>query len=80
MARDKITTKSLGRNFVDIPQEFVSEETTRTKTDFKAEMHSGGVRGYIIRYRKGVDGHCQLICLNPDLAVTSVVGQIYHSD
>ena len=61
MGKEKITTKSLGRDFVDIPQEFVLEETARTKTVFKAEMHSGGIRGHIIRYRKVADGCCQEI-------------------
>lgn len=51
-----ITTKSLGRDFLDIPREFVLEDTKRTRTVFKAEMHSGGVRGRVIRYRKNVDG------------------------
>ena len=35
MGKERITTKSLGRDFVDIPQEFVLEETARTKTVFK---------------------------------------------
>lgn len=61
MGKERITTKSLGRDFVDIPQEFVLEETARTKTVFKAEMHSKGIRGHIIRYRKDADGCCQEI-------------------
>lgn len=59
MDKKTITTKSLSYDFVDIPQEFVLEETKRTKTVFKAEMHSGGVRGRVIRYRKDADGSCK---------------------
>ena len=61
MDKKTITTKSLSYDFVDIPQEFVLEETKRTKTVFKAEMHSGGVRGRVIRYRKNTDGSCEEI-------------------
>lgn len=59
MGNEKITTKSRGYDFVDIPQEFILEETKRTRTVFKAEMHSGGVRGRIIRYRKNPNGSCE---------------------
>lgn len=61
MDKNTITTKSLSYDFVDIPQEFVLEETKRTRTVFKAEMHSGGVRGRVIRYRKDADGNCEEI-------------------
>ena len=61
MDNKTITTKSLGRDFLDIPQEFVLEDTKRTRTVFKAEMHSGGVRGRIIRYRKNADDNCEEI-------------------
>lgn len=59
MGKDIITTKSVGYQFVDIPQEFVLDETARTKTVFKAEMHAGGVRGHVIRYRKNANGICE---------------------
>lgn len=58
MDKDKISTKSLGRNFVDVPQEFILEDKPKTRTVFKAEMHSGGVRGHIIRYKKNSNGSC----------------------
>lgn len=35
MDKEIITTKSLGYDFVDIPQEFVLEETKCTRTVFK---------------------------------------------
>lgn len=61
MDKKIITTKSLGHDFLDIPQEFVLEDTKRTRTVFKAQMHSGGVRGRVIRYRKDADGSCKEI-------------------
>jgi len=59
MGKEIITTKSVGYQFVDIPQEFVLDETARTKTVFKAEMHAGGVRGHVMRYRKNANGICE---------------------
>ena len=61
MGNEKITTKRLTYNFADIPNEFVLDETSRTRTVFKAEIHSGGVRGHILRYRKNTDGSCREI-------------------
>ena len=63
MGKDIITTKSVGYQFVDIPQEFVLDKTARTKTVFKAEMHAGGVRGHVIRYRKNAKRFIDRICL-----------------
>ena len=54
---DIITTESKGANFVEVKDEFVLDETERTRTVFKAAMHSGGIRGDIIRYRKSLTGH-----------------------
>lgn len=61
MDNEIITTQSVARNFVEVPQEFVLDDTPRTRTVFKAEMHSGGIRGHIIRYKKGADGACEEI-------------------
>ncbi len=49
---ETITTQSRGYGFVEVNQEFFLDETPRTKTVFKAAMHSGGIRGDIIRYRE----------------------------
>ena len=56
---DTITTQSKGSNFVEVKDEFVLDETERTRTVFKAAMHSGGIRRDIIRYRKNSDGTCE---------------------
>jgi len=61
MENEIITTSSIGREFIEINQEFVLNETPRTKTVFKAEMHPGGVRGWLIRYRKDAKGNCEEI-------------------
>lgn len=61
MDNEIITTQSIARNFVEVSQEFVLDETPRTKTVFKAEMHLGGIRGHIIRYKKNASGTCEEI-------------------
>jgi hypothetical protein len=61
MENEIITTQSVGRGFVEVNQEFLLEETMRTKTVFKAEMHSGGIRGWLIRYKKSTNGDCDNI-------------------
>jgi hypothetical protein len=61
MENEIITTQSVGRGFVEVTQEFVLEDKPRTKTVFKAEMHSGGIRGWIIRYKKSDSGNCEEI-------------------
>lgn len=61
MENEIITTQSIARNFVEVSQEFILDDTPRTRTVFKAEMHSGGIRGHIIRYRKRSDGSCEEI-------------------
>lgn len=53
---DTITTHSRGNRYVEVEEEFVLDETPRTRTVFKAAMHSDGIRGDIIRYRKNEDG------------------------
>ncbi len=62
---DTITTQSRGNGFVEVNQEFLLDETPRTKTVFKAAMHPGGIRGDIIRYRKDPSGNCEeLVTVN----------------
>ncbi len=56
---DTITTERKGADFIEVKDEFVLNETKRTRTVFKAAMHSGGIRGDIIRYRKKPDGTCE---------------------
>lgn len=58
---DVITTQSRGNHFVEVEQEFILEDTPRTRTVFKAAMHPGGIRGDIIRYRKDGNGTCDEI-------------------
>lgn len=53
---ETITTRSVGRGFVEVEEAFVLEETPQTKTVFKAQLHAGGIRGQIIRYKKGSSG------------------------
>ena len=57
---DYIKIKSVGKDFVDAG-EYVLEDTPRTRIVFKAQMHSGGVRGDLIRYRKDSNGSAQEI-------------------
>lgn len=53
---ETITTQSRGNGFVEVNQEFLLDETPRTKTVFKVAMHLGGIRVDIIRYRKDAKG------------------------
>lgn len=39
---DTITTESKGTDFVEVKDEFILDETERTRTVFKAAMHPGG--------------------------------------
>lgn len=55
---ETITTQSRGNEFVEV-NEFLLDETPKTKTVFKAAMHSGGIRGDIIRFRKDASGNCE---------------------
>jgi hypothetical protein len=53
---DNITTHTVGKGFAEIEEDFVLDETTRTKLIFKAQIHPGGIRGRIVRCRKNNDG------------------------
>lgn len=53
---DTITTKTVGAGFAEI-EEFVLAETPQTVLVFKPQMHEGGIRGSIIRYKKGRNGN-----------------------
>lgn len=57
MQDETITTRSVGRGIADVQQDFVLDNTARTKTVFRAQIHGGGFRGQIIRYRKDVNGN-----------------------
>ena len=46
-----IKTKSLGKEYAEV-QEITLDETPKTRTVFKPYIHSGGVRGEIVRYKK----------------------------
>lgn len=62
---EKITTQSKANGFVEVNPEFLLDETPKTKTVFKAAMHSGGIRGDIIRYRKADNGNYEeLVSVN----------------
>lgn len=56
MPDETITTRSVGRGFAEIQEDFVLDDTARTKTVFQAQIHNGGFRGQIIRYRKDANG------------------------
>jgi hypothetical protein len=58
MDNEVITTKSIARGIVDIEEEFILEETPRTRTVFKAQIHDRGIRGDIYRYKKDNHGNC----------------------
>lgn len=49
---DQITTRSVGRGIANIEEDFVLEETSMTRLIFRAQIHSGGIRGKIIRMRR----------------------------
>ncbi len=59
MPDNTITTRSIGNGIADIQQDFVLHDTPRTKTVFRAQIHGGGFRGQIIRFRKDADGDPQ---------------------
>lgn len=58
---EKITTQSKSANFVEIEQELLLEDTPTTRIIFKPAMHSDGIRGDIIRYKKDSDGNIKSI-------------------
>jgi hypothetical protein len=53
--RDSIHTHSVGRGFV-VSDDVVLNETARTRTVFRPALHGGGVRGHLIRQKRGADG------------------------
>ncbi len=53
---ETITTRTVGAGFAEIG-EFVLAETPQTVVVFKPQMHEGGVRGSIIRYKKDRNGN-----------------------
>lgn len=53
---DTITTRTVGAGFAHA-QEFVLTETPETAIVFKPQMHEGGIRGSIIRYKKDKNGN-----------------------
>ncbi|MCA9346926.1 DUF4263 domain-containing protein [Candidatus Saccharibacteria bacterium] len=73
MPDETITTRSVGRGFAEIQEDFVLDETTRTKTVFQAQIHSGGFRGQVIRYRKDANG-------NPEETVPVNFNQLYENE
>lgn len=59
MPDETITTRSVGRGFAEVEEDFVLDDTPRTKTVFRAQIHRGGFRGQIIRYRKDANGNSE---------------------
>jgi hypothetical protein len=52
---DSIHTHSVGRGFV-VSDDVVLSESPRTRTVFRPALHGGGVRGHVIRQKRGDDG------------------------
>jgi hypothetical protein len=52
---DSIHTHSVGRGFV-VSDDVVLSESPRTRTVFRPALHGGGVRGHLIRQKRGADG------------------------
>lgn len=73
MPQETITTRSVGRGFAEIQEDFVLDDTARTKTVFQAQIHDGGFRGQIIRYRKGVNG-------DPEVVVPVNFNQLHENE
>lgn len=53
---DTITTRTVGARFAET-DEFILTETPNTAIVFKPQIHEGGVRGSIIRYKKDRNGN-----------------------
>ena len=49
---DIITTTSIGHNMVEIKEDFILDEKPMSRLVFRAQMHSNGIRGQIIRQRR----------------------------
>lgn len=47
-----ISTKSIGRGFVDIKEDFILIEEPMSRIVFQAQIHSKGIRGHVIRQRR----------------------------
>ena len=47
-----ITTRSIASNMVDIEEDFILDEKPMARLVFHAQLHSGGIRGRIIRQRR----------------------------
>ena len=52
---DKITTTSVSNGFLKV-NEFILSDTPQTQIVFQPELHQGGVRGKIIRFKKSKNG------------------------
>ena len=57
---DTITTTTLGAGFAET-NEYVLFETATTALVFKAQIHDGGIRGSLIRYKKDRNGNREQI-------------------
>jgi hypothetical protein len=55
MDHDRIETHSLARDFVEA-NDVVLGSTPTTRTVFRPQLHRGGVRGFIVRQKRGADG------------------------
>ncbi len=51
-----IITKTVNRGFAEVENDFILHEELRTRIIFRAQIHTGGIRGKIIRLRKNDDG------------------------
>lgn len=49
---DRITTKTVGRDFAEVEEDFLLEETSNTRIVFRAQLHPGGIRGKIVRIKR----------------------------
>jgi hypothetical protein len=58
---DIITTRTVGRGLADVEQEFVLDDTPHTRTVFRAQIHSGGIRGKVYRFKKDGRGSDETI-------------------
>lgn len=50
--KETIRTRSVGRNFVDVQEDFILAEEPMSRLVFHAQMHQKGIRGKIIRQRR----------------------------
>jgi hypothetical protein len=63
MSSDIITTRTVKRGFADIDEEFILEDTPQTRYAFKAQIHNGGIRGRLCRYKKDGKGNNEAIVI-----------------